>query len=306
VEERESSDSQSQKYYAGIESGPRFSVFPWRLFYDRDEIEQGTSDIKLENILGEIEYVYDREFGLLGALGYENNDFLSRFGSSEGVIWDVGFRWTPSTRTSLRATYGQRFFGDRYFVDFAHRSRRTIFLARYTQEPYTTSELRLGEAAARGADIPIDPIIGSPILDTGGLATLSDEVFVRELFSAGLVFTGRRNSVYFRGVDEQRDYQFSGDQQDILGIEAQWTRRMSRITDLHLGAGWITLDDSPKPPTDREHREDDFVYVDFGIEHRFGRHLTGEVSYRRIEQLSIEEEDEFVDNRVMLGITMYY
>ena len=44
-----------------------------------------------------------------------------------GTIGDVGIRWTPSSRTSVFASYGRRLFGDRPAVQWRHERRSSIW-----------------------------------------------------------------------------------------------------------------------------------------------------------------------------------
>jgi uncharacterized protein (PEP-CTERM system associated) len=47
---------------------------------------------------------------------------------------DVSLQWEPSARTSLKAGYSQRFFGNTYNLDFQHRTRRLTNTLAYTEE----------------------------------------------------------------------------------------------------------------------------------------------------------------------------
>jgi uncharacterized protein (PEP-CTERM system associated) len=303
--------SQAMRYLASLTSGTHFTNFPWALTYDRQEIDYNAgTQTKLEHFLGELDYAYNRQFALVGAAGYENHVFeavdpinpsqiLRRDPSN--VIWDVGFKWTPSARTSLKATYGQRFYGSRYFVDFAHRSRHITWLLNYQEEPFTTSMQQLYQSQLmRGGysgRIAVDPITGDPILSTGGISPLSDDVFVRKLLSSGLIYEGRRNVLKLRGFWERRNFQnIIDNDQRLLGVDTQLTHRVGPRTDLNLGLGWSNINFTTPD------REDDYVYVDLGIEHRLGRNVTGNVGYRRIERFSSDEQIEYDENRVMASI----
>ena len=147
-----STDSTSQRYYAKIESGSRFNELPWSATFERKDIDYENADsTTLQELLGTVGFVYSRELRLVGSLGYEDNKFRSAGDPASGIIWDVGVRWTPSGRTTLEATYGRRFFGDRYFFNLSHESRRTKWHVTYDEVPYTARQAQIDESVAPGA-----------------------------------------------------------------------------------------------------------------------------------------------------------
>ncbi|MGH9197083.1 MAG: TIGR03016 family PEP-CTERM system-associated outer membrane protein, partial [Acidimicrobiia bacterium] len=114
-----STDSTSQRYYAKIESGSRFNELPWSATFERQDIDYANADsTRFQELLGSVTLIYSPEISLVGDLGYEDNSFAGN--PESGIIWDVGVRWTPSGRTTLEATYGRRFFGNRYFFNLSH------------------------------------------------------------------------------------------------------------------------------------------------------------------------------------------
>lgn len=136
----------------------------------------------------------------MGDLGYEKNSFKSSEPLDDTIIWNIGGRWTPSARTTLEATYGKRFFGNRYAVNLSHQTKRTTWLLRYDEQQETVRDRQIERAVrSRGIDISqVDPVTGDPVLPDGGIPTqTTNEVFVTRLLSSGVVFQTERNQIPF-------------------------------------------------------------------------------------------------------------
>ena len=50
----------------------------------------------------------------------------------------AGFAWEPSSRTSVSASIGERFFGRTYYLSASHRTRRTVWNISYDEAVTTT------------------------------------------------------------------------------------------------------------------------------------------------------------------------
>ena len=301
-----STDSTSQRYYAKIDSGSRFNELPWRATFEREEIDYENADsTTFQELLGTVWFVYSPELRPVGSLGYEDNSFRSAGDAARGIIWDVGVRWTPSGRTTLEATYGKRFFGDRYFFDLSHESRRTRWRITYDEAPYTPRQAQIAEAvAAGGGAIPvIDPVTGLPTVSGAGIPTLSDEVYVQRRLSGGLVVEAGRNDFDILVFQEQRDYQATGARNDLWGANILWTRNISRLTYLDLSAGW-TSEETNSGEVDE--RKDDLLGLHVGLRRELGRHLTSTIEYRRVERSSTDPTADLVENRISAGIRLVF
>ena len=241
----------------------------------------------------------------VGSLGYEDNSFRSAEDAGSGIIWDVGVRWTPSGRTTLEATYGRRFFGDRYFFNFSHESRRTKWHITYDEVPYTARQAQIAEAvAAGGGAIPIiDPVTGLPTVSGAGIPTLSDEVYVQRRLAGGLVIEAGRNDFDILVFQEERDYQSTGVSDDFWGASVLWTRNISRLTYLDMSASWTSVDTNVDLT---DERQDDLLGLHVGLRRELGRHLTSTIEYRRVERSSTDPTADLVENRISAGIRLVF
>ena len=303
---RRTTDSTSQRYYAKIESGSRFNELPWSATFERRDIDYENADsTTFQELLGTVGFVYSPELSLVGSLGHEDNSFRSAGDAGSGIIWDVGVRWTPSGRTTLEATYGRRFFGDRYFFNLSHESRRTKWHLSYDEVPYTARDAQIDEAvAARGGAIPIiDPVTGLPTVSGAGIPRLSDEVYVQRRLSGGLVIEAGRNDFDILVFQEERDYQSSGLGDEFWGASILWTRNISRLTYLDMSAGWTSVDTNIDSI---DERQDDLLGLHVGLRRELGRHLTSTIEYRRVERSSTDPTADLVENRISAGIRLAF
>ena len=108
-----------------------------------DASYQALSDSVAEDSTSEsgsatVRLVVTDEFSLVGTRGYDEYDYNSLSGPTRGSFWLAGFTWVPSTRTSLSASVGNRFFGRTYLLNASHRSRNTAWSASYDEQVTTT------------------------------------------------------------------------------------------------------------------------------------------------------------------------
>jgi uncharacterized protein (PEP-CTERM system associated) len=244
VDNQGGNDSTEDQFLTIVTSGTRFARLTWEFYAESTDIsfDQG-SDAQFREITGEVSYQLNSRFALLGKLGYEDNDFASVQNTDlSGEVWSIGTRWTPSARTQLELRYGDRFFGSEVFLDFRHISRRATWIANYRKEP----ELARNQLLRRGpfvvadgiGDTIVDPVTGDPLPIDGALATINDEVFIRQVFSAGVDIQGKRTFLQLRGYSESRDYSITQRQEDVNGMFANATRALNRTTNLVASFDW--------------------------------------------------------------------
>jgi uncharacterized protein (PEP-CTERM system associated) len=130
-------NSQANSYTGSILSGPSFQALQWGLNYTRQDIDFDLrpDSVRLESGLANVRYNINRVFGITGTGGYENNTFGGGARDKpKGARWSAGFIWTPTPRTSIEGSAGQRFFGDTYFGNASHRTRLFAFNAFYKED----------------------------------------------------------------------------------------------------------------------------------------------------------------------------
>lgn len=125
-------ESSSDSLSLSIASGAAFNRFSWGLQYSRQDIEDTLAQkSRIEIASANVQYRIGQTLALTATGGYDRYDYEGLGDKTAGVSRTVGFYWTPSSRTSLRASVGKRYFGTTYALMSMHRSRNTVWSVNY-------------------------------------------------------------------------------------------------------------------------------------------------------------------------------
>lgn len=127
--------SEGRTVAASLASGPSFYTLGWSLDYSKQDLDNklmGPSSS--ENAMGTLRLRLSRSFALTASRGYDRYDFQSLGGRTAGANWAGGFIWAPSSRTSVRASFGHRYFGPSGSLSASHRRRHSVFNLSYSDE----------------------------------------------------------------------------------------------------------------------------------------------------------------------------
>jgi len=122
-----------------INSGPIFKRFGWGFAASEQKIHdeiRNDSHIKTANL--NLRYMLGRTINMTGSIGYDDYDYEALGGSNRGKSWSGGVAWTPSSRTSLIASVGRRYYGPSRALSAVHRSRHTVWSINYDDAVSTT------------------------------------------------------------------------------------------------------------------------------------------------------------------------
>ena len=146
------------------ESGTRFSTLLWEIYYHNEDISGSSENLKFKTATGSFQYLISNHIALLADIGYDDNDFAATINGITGKLWNLGFEWKPSRRTSLKLKYGERFFGTNVLAEFSHSTRRARILLSYDEVPDTERSRLLDQQAFLLTD-PFGTKITNPTLD---------------------------------------------------------------------------------------------------------------------------------------------
>ena len=134
-----------------LASGPSYKLYTWNIAAHKEKITGSrTADTEFASVAATARRLITYNLYLTSSVGYDENDYVSIGGTpNSGVSWTTGIDWTPTPRTHLAATLGKRYYGDSYSLDFSHRTRLTIWRARYSDEVTTTRSQLLVPSSAR-------------------------------------------------------------------------------------------------------------------------------------------------------------
>lgn len=304
-------DSESNLYSARLSSGPRFNRVPWGLSYNQTMIHYDNPrapDTKFEVVTGQLSYIISRKFSVFGNGGYEDNDYSFAINRQRpsGPFWNVGATWSPTTRTSLRVSYGKRFFGNNYSLNLTHRSRHSTWQASYLEDTVTMRQLFFEQ---RFGLIFIDPITLKPTTDTQtgipflfefNLPFLTNDVFIRKRWQGSVGYKLKRNDLSLILFDEHREFQSRPDTQDVRGGQATWGLQFAPSTKLTVGGGLQHLD------LPFQGRKDDIWNLTASVTRNLQPNLTGAIEYRYLMRDSNATIAEYRENRITARIGMTF
>lgn len=218
--------TRSDNLSASLASGPQFRKFGWDVVYSRqklDDTRAPESTVQNASLGLRWQLLQTLQFNLRG--GYDEYDYQSLEGPSKGNFWQLGMVWEPSSRSSLRASVGKRYYGDSYSLEALHRSRGTVWSINYNDEVTTTRSQFLLPATVDTAamldrlfrtDIP-DPeqrrlAVEAYIRATGLPASLAENVnyftnryLLQKRWQASVVLNSSRSTAVFSLFDVRRD-----------------------------------------------------------------------------------------------------
>lgn len=301
--------SESNTYSAKITSGAAFKTFPWGLAYSQQDTpasKRVASHIKFETYTADLRYVASRKLTFTTSGGYENNEYgatqLQRRPS--GAFWNAGLIWSPSNRTSTRASIGKRFFGNTYALGANHATRHSTWNLSYTENVATINmlrpESRIFMIADGAGDVFIDPQSGLPILAAFLVPTLTNEVYISKVLQASIGYKLKRNNFNLSLFNERRLFERSGELQKIHGANVSWTVRVAPHSNLSINSGSQNIEYS------LDNQVDDFWHIGMTLIHDIQRDVKGAIDIRHAERNSNRSVNESSENRIAARLTVTF
>jgi len=302
-------NNSSDAFIASLNSGSAFRTLGWGLNYTHTEISRERAGIdlgkiELERTTGTLRYAVTSQFSLIGTGGYERNSFISIRGKPSSHFWTAGFSWTPTRRTSLSASAGERFFGRTFFGSFEHRTRRTLWNASYVEDITTFGQQSLLGGAILNAGFlgQLPGLDGTSILNQGLPLILSDpnnfltnRLFLLKRFQASLAINGRKNTVVFRVFNMTRK-SFSPDQEDadLIGLpnalltrdtrqtggNVLWNHRLGPRTNVNVNFGYTQFEFNATGQTN------DNIIATLGVNKQLSERVSASLLYRHQRRLT--------------------
>ena len=335
------SNSQGTGYLFGLNSGSAFRTLGWGFNYSNQTVhfDRSNRDAEFERYIATLRYRVTSQFGLITTGGYEKNSFLSIRGSPSSPTWTVGFLWTPTERTSIAISGGQRFFGDTYSALATHRTRLTAWEASY-DEGLTTfnQQAQAGSMLTMGGSLSQlltaqNPGLSPDVIqqNTGailGLGTsgafanpsnfLSNRLFLQKRFQASVAMNGTRNTLVFRLFNMTRRA-YSPESVDIglgnaadlsllnhtrqSGGNAMWSYRISRLTTANLNFGYTRFSFLGAA------RQDDMMLFSTGLMRQLPEimpNLVGALQVRHNRRSSTAAVANYHENAAIASLSMSF
>jgi uncharacterized protein (PEP-CTERM system associated) len=317
----DSAGNSSNRVDASFDSGSAFPFFAWGVSYRYQKIEYddaGTEDPaqgfgrdqSFESVTGRVRYPFNRQWAVFGTLGYEDNTYETSGTEPKGEFWTVGVDWSPTDRTSFQVGYGDRYFGDHYFFDLQHRSRRTVWTASYREDVTTSRDILFERQLFALVDPfgnPIrDPLTGQDILIPIDIPTPTTDTIVQKRLQGSVTLQGRRTTTTLRVYHDERAFELGGEEDKVLGTSLQIQRTLSRDTTGSILALWQQreLGESTLNPTSGDGTEDeDFWSLRLSLTRRFNEDLSGTLEVGHQSNDSSVRDNDYRENRITAGLT---
>lgn len=297
----ETDSSTGQRVDLVLGSGASVKETPWEVHLEQSNIsyDDAEDDDKIQRAVGEVAYQINRKWSLGARLGYENYE-LAANDDDDSEVWSLGFLFTPNSRTRLAAGYGKRVFGDDYYLDFSHRSRRTIWTANYTRDVASSrdeaSQATLFQRQDAFGDLVRDPVLSSPVTVSSSGPTLSDEYYRLDRFNTTFTLAMQRTTATLNAAYAKRKYEDTSLIENTRDIDfsAAFTRQIRSHTTGFLNLSWI------------DHDEGDADYeqwlASLGGSYQLGPHTSLGLTLAHLDRNASGESDSYEENRVSLNL----
>lgn len=208
-----------------LSSGTAFTSIGWGLsHYHQDLHERLAGDSSSENSTASLRWSVIRRFSLTASAGYDKYEYASLGEKTAGRSWTGGFIWTPSTRTSVQASFGRRYFGKTGSLASSYRTQRSVWSLNYGDQVTTTRSQFVLPAAIDTAAL-LDGLFASAYPDatarqaavqayiaaSGLPPALADSInylsnrYIRiKRLQGAAIFRGARSNLAFSLYDEER------------------------------------------------------------------------------------------------------
>lgn len=325
---------------AGLTSGTQFNDLSWGLNYSiRKADNRDVADTTFERASATVGYALTRKFRVFGTVGEEWNDYPS-VTEIDGTSWSAGFGWSPSRRTSIEASMGERFFGRTYSFSGSHRTRLSQWTVRYSEDVSDITQQFL-EASSRifwvcnGTTLFETPDINPPAgqsscvgpITAGQLALFfsNSGISTSDLIAAGLLNVASTNGIYVikslsGGVswslsklnfglsvfDTTRIYQILANTEDhTQGITGSVGYRLAPNTSVNGSLG-LTRNEVPATLSGGTDREDNLYTLTLGMNHQFASKLSGALIFRHTQRDSNVADADYEENRLTASVNMRF
>jgi len=195
--------------------------------------------------------------------------------------------WQPSARTSLKADYSKRFFGNSYGVNFSHRTKRLNSIITYNE----TIEVfdRNNFQTDGDQQIPPELVVDNEFSLNKRLTWQSQLSFVRTNFN-------------FTLSDQDRESLSSGIIDNYLNSRLSMTRRLSIKSDLVIYIDYsknIFDKDSPSGPR----QEDTYKLVSTSYNKKLASSLSAYITLQYLDRQSNIESLTYDEGRISINLT---
>ena len=328
-------DAVTNSFTASLDSGSRFNNLSWSVdysLYHADNNGIGNSTFERGSVT--LGYLLTRKLRVFGTYGEERNEFQGA-NDAGGNFYNVGMGWSPSRRTNIEATVGERYFGRTYSFSARHQTRASNWHVNYSEDisdisqqflrasnrlflicgsqilevrdfnttatgcrgPFTSAQLT---QAFSTLGVPVSTLIAAGFVDVA----IANGVYVINSLTGGVSWSKGRLGLGLSLFDNKRIYQtlvgVTDRTQGVTGtVSYRLNPRTSANTSLSLTENTITF---PLLPT----REDKIYSLMFGVDHNFGKDLSGSLYFRHQQRDSNTPNLDYTENSLTASANLRF
>jgi len=321
------SDTQSTRYQLSAVGGKYLPPLSWSANYSKtDTKNSAASDSGSELASANARYRLSRKFGLLAQASHEKNDFTgasnriqdySSYGfgafytpsrlvsmdvlyndSDNGSFISGSLTLNPTLRTSIIATTSERAYGRTYSLNLAHRTRKSNWSLRYSDDLTTTQQQFTNFF---GYLCPVGTLPPNPSCIPVFIRYQNNETYVAKTLIGTVSYTLRRNTFNLSLYNNEREYQSIAGNDKTRGMQASWSLKPAAHTTFTLSGG-VSQNQISGPPD----REDDLWNLTLRATHQFQTKVSGSVEVRHQERTSDQISGEYAENSVAARLNMSF
>jgi uncharacterized protein (PEP-CTERM system associated) len=313
-------DNTARRVHLRLANGPAYRSLTWDLEYSGESIQYETrQETTSEEFTANARRLITSTVGLLAKVGYERYD-TGLPESLEDPLYSAGFEWTPTPRTRLAATAGQRLGDETYSFELHHRTRLTSWNVTYEEDVTTSREQFFLPATQETAgaleqmflsQYP-DPVarqravqefvarMGLPPSLNAPINFFSDQLFLQKRWLASVGLHGARNTLVATAFWQLRKELAGGTPpvDDFAASESIRTSGGSLAWALRLTARntWNFEVGSHRSEFLDTGQVDTFAYLRAGLTRQFQPRVAGSLSYRLQNKDSTQPGSEYREN----------
>jgi uncharacterized protein (PEP-CTERM system associated) len=320
-----SPDTIVNAFTADLTNGTRFDDLSWGLNYSLRKAEyDALPDSTFERVVASLGYALTRKFRIFGTAGQEWNEYPTAPGSeTDGSIWSAGFGWSPSRRTSIEASAGDRFFGNFYSVSARHRTKASNWNVSYAEDLNDQNNFMLTTGTVYDYLCPdpegglllypdwpysVPPVPGCIAFGgtPGLLFDLRSGVFLSRALRAGMNWGVGKLTYSFIVFDSRRDFQLVNAEDRTQGVTAAVAYRLAPYTRATGSLGLNSIFIPALLSVSGTDRDDDIYTLMVGMEHQFAADLSGTLEYQHQQRESNIADGDFRENRITATVNMSF
>lgn len=271
-------DSSSKTTVVELASGRMFHKLSWRLSGSREKTiyeknifdvqDDGLDDeVLFEDSNAEVKYQLSPKTYLVGVKGYENNEYPnSENNTTKGGYWTAGVGWSPTSKTRLEFTRGERYIGKTHTISFSHEKKNMFWNLSYNEDVTTATKFEFELQDFDGINITV-PVSTS-------------EVFLSKALQFKVDLKSSQSTLAFNAFRFQREYLGTTETEANHGATLKLRWKMATNTYLKVSEKWLFN-------TFRGFEREDNVYdTSVGVEYKFGATSIAELAYSNLRRKS--------------------